>query len=273
MFFFFFFFSTLKWKILHWFNCILQQLPTASRYHSLSHSHTLFFRRSEKSCIDSIVFLPDTQRHEGTILAVYFTVSQIELLSSLILFQVAWALEELCDLRSHKEEFQYEPHSVDLRQHETRTGIYSNVSPSSHPSLFILFHFDSLLISIVCALFPFLLLDCSSWQNSCHCRSSWSERKIHHCIWIRCHPVVSCWEGTFLPTNPPIIPPFPLFFSLTHSLFLSFFLHHFFLNSIVSWSLVMTKHFVWKLSNGYFGHQHPSVHKQNCLVSTTNFAR
>jgi glutathione S-transferase len=43
--------------------------------------------------------------------------------------KVAACLEELVELRSHKEDFTYEAHTVDLRKGETRGGPYALIAP------------------------------------------------------------------------------------------------------------------------------------------------
>ena len=43
--------------------------------------------------------------------------------------KVACMLEELTELRAHKEEFTYEAHSVNLREAETRQGGYTKLAP------------------------------------------------------------------------------------------------------------------------------------------------
>ena len=84
---------------------------------------------------------------------------------------------------------------------------------------------------------------------------------LSYCILLRRYPPPLQSRSSSFPLKP----------SLTYSHFLFYFM--LFIYSIVSWSHVMMKHFVWRPSNGCFGHQHHSVHKPNCLVSTTNFAR
>lgn len=51
--------------------------------------------------------------------------------------KVAACLEELCELRSHKEDFTYEPHTVDIRTGESRKEGYTSIAPHGKiPAIF-----------------------------------------------------------------------------------------------------------------------------------------